>query len=552
MAVPEGTGSNTPVIPVKKYLDKEGLIHFAKILGNYPDNAILSIIIDAISNTIDETSDNNRQYTDEEIIEALSNIGRLYLGSGDMPDGYHLQINPDVESDNVGWLFNEIKQYIDTVRKTRYDLTIYVNPPNGEFIHDDVYVTIADSNGMVYKKIKYENATIHTDIPVDFEYVISITEIDGFSVETYTGVSAENMELEFSYTKTAIYGVSWDKTSTTVLSRTGDAALFEDPVPYVAGATSYSSPFDNLYPWSDMKIVEDANAGTLVAIPKYWFRWTDTDGMLRLEIADYAAEGFSVSPAHRDRGDGKGERDVVYIGRYHCSIDNFKSKTGVNSKKSKTRANFRTNIHNLGDTIYQSDFAMFWTIRMLYLVEYADWDSQKVIGYGCGNGVSKDDATMGYTDSMPYHTGTTQSSRTTFGFGTQYRYIEGLWDNTYDWCDGIYFSGANVYAIFNPNNFSDTTGGTLVGTRPTTSSGYIKSWGISTVDGFDWFLYPATVGGSTSTYVTDYCSYGASGVVLCVGGSYDKGLSDGMFRLSSYYGASSTNMFTGSRLMVLP
>ena len=543
--------SSTPALSVKKYLDKEGLIHFAKILGNYPDNAILSIIIDAISNTIDETSDSNRQYTDEEIIEALSNIGKLYLGSGDMPDGYHLQINPDVESNDVGWLFNEIKQYIDTVKKTRYDLTIYVNPPNGEFIHNDVYVTIADGNGVVYKKIKYENATIHTDIPVDFEYVITITEIDGFSVETYTGISTENMKLVFSYTKPAIYGVSWDKTSTTVLSRTNDAALFEDPVPYVAGATSYGSPFDNLYPWSGMKIVNIENAGTLVSIPKYWFRWTDTDGMLRLEIANYAAEGFSISPAHRDRGDGKDERDVVYIGRYHCSIDNFKSETGVKPKASMTRADFRTNIHNLGDTIYQNDFAMFWTIRMLYLVEYADWDCQSVIGYGCGDGSSTGVTNMGYTDSMPYHTGTMLSSRTTYGFGTQYRYIEGLWDNVLDWCDGIYFSSANVYGIINPNNFSDTTGGTLVGTRPT-SGGYIKSWSISTVDGFDWFLYPATVSDSTTTYISDSCGYISFGIILSVGGSYGQGLVYGMFFLNGNNNTSGKYGGVGSRLMVLP
>ena len=540
---------NISTSAVKKYLDKEGLIHFARILSNYPDNAILSIIIDAISNTIDETSDNNRQYTDEEIIEALSNIGKLYLGSGDMPDGYHLQINPDVESDDVGWLFNEIKQYIDTVRKTRYDLTIYVNNPNGEFIHDDVYITIADGNGMVYKKIKYENATIHTDIPVDFEYVITITEIDGFTVETYTGITTQDMKLVFSYIVPAIYGVSWDKTSTTILSRTNDAALFEDPVPYIAGATSYGSPFDNLYPWSDMKIVEDPNAGTVVSIPKYWFRWTDTDGMLKLEVANYAAEGFALSPAHRDRGDGKGERDVVYIGRYHCSANDYKSTTGVLPKASMTRADFRTNIHNLGNNIYQNDFAMFWTIRMLYLVEYANWNSQDVIGYGCGNSSSIE--VMGYTDSMPYHTGTMLSSRTTYGIGTQYRYIEGIWDNVRDWCDGIYFSSTNVYGIFNPNNFSDTTGGTLVGTR-LTSSNFIKSWGISTVDGFDWFLYPATVGGGSSFYIPEYHYYGSTGVTLYVGGHYSQDLLCGMFCLYGNYDASTKYDFIGSRLMVLP
>ncbi|MBR3600175.1 MAG: hypothetical protein IKL53_09890, partial [Lachnospiraceae bacterium] len=407
------------------------------------------------------------------------------------------------------------------------------------------------SNDSVYANIQFTGTPIVLkDIPIDFNYSVSASEIDGYFTNSINDILTEDTKLIFNYIKTAIYGVTWDKTSTTKLSRTGDAALFEDPVPYVAGASSYGSPFDNLYPWSEMSIVEDANAGTLVSIPKYWFKWTDDTSTLKLEIANYAAEGFAVSPAHRDRGDGKGERDVVYIGRYHCS-DNYKSETGVWPKVSMTRANFRTNIHNIGSNVYQNDFAMFWTIRMLYLVEYADWDSQSAIGYGCGNGYSYGTTNMGYTDSMPYHTGTMISSRTTYGFGTQYRYIEGLWDNVHDWCDGIYISDNNIYGIMNPNNFSDTTGGALVCTQPTSNS-YIKSWGISTVDGFDWFLYPTTVGGSSSTYISDNYSYGYSGVVLCVGGYYLQNLDYGMFYLNGFYNASYSNAGIGSRLMVLP
>ena len=444
----------------------------------------------------------------------------------------------------------EIRDYIDIYHPVA-DLTIKVTIYDGSTVPSDVYVTVHDlDNDTVYANIQYAGTPIVLkDIPVGFNYSVSVTELPTYFVNSVNGTLLQDTELLFNYQISTTYGVTWDKSSSTVLSRSGASALFEDPVPYVEGATEYGSPFDNLYPWSDMRVVEDPNAGTLVAIPKYWFKWTDDTSTLKLEIANYAAEGFSVSPAHRDRGDGKGERNVVYIGRYHCSIDDYKSTTGVKPKASMTRANFRTNIHNLGSTIYQNDFAMFWTIRMLYLVEYADWNCQKIIGYGCGNESSTD--VMGYTDSMPYHTGTMLSSRTTYGLGTQYRYIEGLWDNVLDWCDGIYFSSANVYAIMNPNNFSDTTGGTLVGTRPT-SSGYIKSWGISTIDGFDWFLYPATTGGSATTYVPDYCYYNSSGVVLCVGGGYYQYLYCGLFCLNGRGGASSTNGDIGSRLMVLP
>ena len=150
---------------------------------------------------------------------------------------------------------------------------------------------------------------------------------------------------------------------------------------------------------------------------------------------------------------------------------------------------------------------------MLYLVEFADWNSQAKIGYGCGNNSSAQ--AVGASDSMPYHTGTMQSSRTTYGVGTQYRFIEGLWDNVFDWCDGIYFSGANVYCIKNPSSFSDSSSGTLVGTRPT-SGGWISAFNVPTANGFDYALYTSAISGSEATYITDYCYSG--GVVLYVGG----------------------------------
>ncbi len=69
-----------------------------------------------------------------------------------------------------------------------------------------------------------------------------------------------------------------------------------NPTPYRAGATSYGSPFDNLYPWSGMVRVTDAVAGELVAIPKFWYKWTKSGNSLKLQIADKETDGFHVSP----------------------------------------------------------------------------------------------------------------------------------------------------------------------------------------------------------------------------------------------------------------
>ena len=348
-----------------------------------------------------------------------------------------------------------------------------------------------------------------------------------------------------------IYGAEWDGSASTVWLRTDDAALFAEPIPQMSngsgGWTDGSSPFDEIMPWSGIKRVTDATAGELVEIPKYYYKWTQDGLKLKLQISPSPQDGFFTSPAHADRGDGKGERDVVYVGRYHCA-STYKSATGVQPVGNYTRAQFRTSIHNLGSDIWQYDFAMYWTICMLYLVEYANWDSQSCIGYGCSDSGSVQ--SMGLTDSMTYHTGTTKSSRTTYGH-TQYRYIEDLWGNVYDWCDGIYFSSANVYLIKNPSSFSDTSGGTLIGTRPT-SGGYISAWNIPSAEGFEYGLYPSAVSGSEATYICDYCNYHSSGVVLRVGGGYNQSLYYGLFYLLGSVAASNKSSSIGSRLQKLP
>ena len=353
-----------------------------------------------------------------------------------------------------------------------------------------------------------------------------------------------------------IYGASWDGSSSTSWTRTDDASLFANPVPQMSdgngGWTQGSSPFDDIMPWAGMVVSEDANAGTVVAIPKFYFKLgyaneTSPYG-LKIQISSQEFEGSQVSPAHMDRGDGAGERDVVYVGKYHCA-DDFKSKTGIMPYGNQTRDTFRNGIHNLGSNIWQWDYATLLTIQMLYLVEYANWNSQDCIGYGCSK-LGTFDYT-GTTGNMPYHTGTVQTSRTTYGH-TQYRNIEDLWGNVMDWCDGIYFSSANIYAIKNPANFSDTSNGTLVGTRPT-SSNYISAYNISSTNGFTWFMFPSSVsGGSDSTYITDRYSYKSSGVTLIVGGYYSMSLEYGLFYLSSYNFLNDKSRSSGSRLMYLP
>lgn len=341
-----------------------------------------------------------------------------------------------------------------------------------------------------------------------------------------------------------IYGVEWDWTSSgpTKGTRTDAAAGFSDPNPAVNNGNG-SSPFDNLMPWAGM-VKETRTGGVMVKEPKYWYKWTKTGKKLKLQIADGPVEGFHVDPVNMDRGDGLGELNFSYIARYHCASGTYKSETNKAQQVSITRSAARTSIHNLGANIWQMDFAQMWYVGMLFLVEFADWNGER-IGRGCSASGSKEN--NGKTDAMQYHTGTTAANRDTYGY-TQYRNIEGWWDNVYDWMDGCYYNSNGLNVIKNPNQFSDSANGTLVG-KPV--AGYPSDFTIPTQSGLEWALFPSAAAGSTTNYVPDSWDFYGSSPCLYHGGYYYQFLNHGPFYVD-YVGASSTGDGIGCRLQERP
>ena len=341
-----------------------------------------------------------------------------------------------------------------------------------------------------------------------------------------------------------IYGVEWDWTSSgpTKGTRTDAAAGFSDPNPAVNNGNG-SSPFDNLMPWAGM-VKETRTGGVMVKEPKYWYKWTKTGKKLKLQIADGPVEGFHVDPVNMDRGDGLGELNFSYIARYHCASGTYKSETNKAQQVSITRSAARTSIHNLGANIWQMDFAQMWYVGMLFLVEFADWNGER-IGRGCSASGSKEN--NGKTDAMQYHTGTTAANRDTYGY-TQYRNIEGWWDNVYDWMDGCYYNSNGLNVIKNPNQFSDSANGTLVG-KPV--AGYPSDFTIPTQSGLEWALFPSAAAGSTTNYVPDYWDFSGSSSCLRHGGSYSQNRNHGPFCVV-YGGTSGANTGIGCRLQERP
>lgn len=352
-----------------------------------------------------------------------------------------------------------------------------------------------------------------------------------------------------------IYGAEWDGTESPVWSRTDLAANFVNPSPAVSNGTG-SSPFDELYPWSGMQLSTDEFGNEVVSIPKFWYKWTRTGTKMKLQIADYPAEGFYVSPAHSDRGDGSGERDVVYVGRYHCNTSG-KSVTNVLPEVYVAANTGENKIRAISKEYFLIDYQTYWTICMLYLVEFADWRSQLKIGYGCSPADGTAELYLtGQTDQMQYHTGTTAESRTTYG-PTQYRHIEDLWGNVYDWIGNVspYYTnyGPDALVSFSKTpHYNSTVHATIKSVS--TAAGYIRSWTSNLeTPGLEFAIYPNQKV-SNNSYVRDYFEVVGWGTQwygrLIFGGSYFRNYQSGLFCLKCTRVETYNNV--GYRLIRLP
>ncbi len=445
-----------------------------------------------------------------------------------------------VSAERDGLPSNTVEIVVDTAKQYAaalafFESTITVNVEAGSSV-------VCEGGGKTQTKTSETGSVVFT-VTSAATYTITATK-SGQEASGTVQITANGQTKTLSLAYVHIYSAAWDGSSTTKLTRGDDAALFTDPVPAVGNGAG-SSPFDNRLPWSGMTKVTDGN-NVLVKIPKYWVKVSHAP--FKVQIADKATPGYQVSPAHRDRGDGVGERDVVYIGRYECD-GSYMSRSGQAPKVSTPLATFRSGIHALGAEYWQADIALHLTWWFLYIVEYADWNGQTAIGQGNVSSGAK--INTGATDSMTYHTG--RAAGTDGQTAVQYRNIENPWGNVREWRDGIIFSDTNICTYNNPANFSDAyngTGAVVRSNKRAASSGWIKAWGHDTNDPS--FIYPSEIGGSETTFVPDYC-YCDTGVrALNIGGLYGLGTYAGPFFLNGFNTPASTYANLGSRLQKLP
>ncbi|NOY50438.1 MAG: hypothetical protein GXO88_07750 [Chlorobi bacterium] len=253
-----------------------------------------------------------------------------------------------------------------------------------------------------------------------------------------------------------------------------------------------------------------ADGQVMVIVPTHWERFERVGTKRRIELATVALPGFTKVTKYAIG---------AYEAYYNTTTGKLESRSGVMPTTNKTRANFRTYAAARGTGWHQLDYNSYFDIFSLYLTEYASFDSQTVLP-GATNATSADWST--YNGSNPViATGASNSygnasasvpfSIANFVGGTatlnsheaDYRGIENVYGHIWQFVDGIninYTSSTSAYAYIDsdPSTYADDTPTNYVlAGKITNASGYITSL-------LDNSLLPQTVGGSSSTYMTDY------------------------------------------------
>lgn len=362
--------------------------------------------------------------------------------------------------------------------------------------------------------------------------------------------------LRLSYV--AIFGVMWNyaNTSTALTRLTADndpnrevtEDVPEEPIAAVQTGSGRSH-FDQYLPWSGMEeynVIGNAVTykrgetgfsrtanDTVVYIPEFYVMVVDDAGASKryFYVADKPKTGFVKHP-----GSGR------YVGKYNTGAA-YVSKSGLAPLASVARSTARAGSAAKGANWWQVDLATWNAIQVLYLVEYADWDSQVKIGRGVVDVLAA--TSNGMTDTMTYHTGQGGSS-------VQYRWVENLWGNVYEHLDGVNFSERTAYICTDPSAFADDTavGYTTTGIKLPATNGYIAQLGFSVA--FPWALLPSASGGSDSTYIPDNVVSNTGWRGPAAGGSWSNGSIAGLFFLSATQTATSNNASNGARLMFVP
>lgn len=246
---------------------------------------------------------------------------------------------------------------------------------------------------------------VYNSTAVETDKTLSVENMPADAKKTGDEVNALKNTLSDLQFKSGLYGAKWDRT-TNLLARTRDAVgITTDTTNFVHKGSinpNYSNPFDQIYPWSEMEVVDiDLDmyrSGNytlkqcIIAVagdPDFTYEGSDKVFVGRYvpefwhaKIADESGDEYLVSQFAR-----KGYKHVdEYVRGISFAIDD--GNGGVTSGADIPLTNIavsaiHTRAKNSGFTIMDID--TLDAEIMLYLVEFANTNSQNALGDGCSS-----------------------------------------------------------------------------------------------------------------------------------------------------------------------
>ena len=355
-----------------------------------------------------------------------------------------------------------------------------------------------------------------------------------------------------------IYGIKRDTNSTTTTWE-----RIEDSVGLVANASlpgneNVQNDFDNIYPWSDMKsynydantknvtawygdsnfAFDGSNGEVLTYIPGFYYKREVVDGIEYQYISETEQEGYAYS-------------EPFSVGRYKISgEDRGRSKNGVYPSALATISDFRERASMLGNEFSILDYH-WYVLQMLYLVEYADYDSQTKLGKGVTE--NNDGAIiMGGADSLGMKSGCLINDG---AHSMIYRGIEDIYGNTGDFLDGINIRNYQAYINYDFTTYkSDTFDGNYktLGYINTRRVGFITKLGYDSNNPL--IVLPTEIDATntnlnTPSGIKDVYLGNSGDKILFVGGTCSRSAYAGLWFSDAHVGSGSALSGVGSRLI---
>lgn len=402
-----------------------------------------------------------------------------------------------------------------------------------------------------------DGTTTYTQIYVDKPLYFYLNKRGTWTVSTTEKTEEVNVtanqdyEVNLAGPNFHIYGITKDITlASTVWTRTNDSANFTAKAS--VGTVAGHSDFDKCYPWSEMKRETLSTNDVMVKIPKFWFkryREGNQETILIGDSAELESQGFTLHPAFKHNNT---TQECVYVGAFAIA-DNNKSVTGVVPTTQMDLNGFRNNARPKGAGWSLWSLLIYNAIEMLYLVEYADNNSQSVVGRGYVDSMSTN-LVNGSCNSVPNLTGI--PSGTNGKIGVVYRGLENLWGNVHQLLDGVYVSARYNWKYtpeqgkFNsPVEYIDTN------VKSNTTAGYIgeMSYDINNPA----LMLPIKTSGSETTSFCDHykgdTSEDQNTMLQVTVGGYRGGVGmAGLFCTHAYQIMNTKTASISSRLMYIP